>query len=219
MSAQVATMTHPEADIQYNRPEESNALSYGYVRADHKEFSEAEQRNALCNAGVTDDCLFIDRSASSSPTEYSNVINALHPGDVFFIMSLDMLGITYDEIIAQWQYLTHVKQANMVVLNIPLLDTRKIRQDALHYPLVDLVLQMLAYASSREREGIRQRQREGILAAKERGVRFGRPPKPIPPQFERLLAQWKRHEISSRKAAQQLGVAQETFLRWSRKYG
>lgn len=192
---------------------------YGYVRVSSRDRNEEEQLNALRAAGIDDDNIFMDTAASGDiiETEYMNLMKQLRRGDTMMIKSLDRLGRSYDEVITQWQLLTKVKHIDVVVLDIPLLDTRLRPHQMSDTFMADLVLQFLAYVSLRERESIRQRQHEGIIAAQQRGVRFGRPPKPIPPQFETLLAQWKNKEISSRKAAQQLGVAQETFLRWSRR--
>lgn len=193
---------------------------YGYVRASTREDTEEAQLMALHAAGVPDDCIYMDMgSGQGAETEYEKLLKNLHHGDVLVIPSIERLGLTYDEVIAQWQLLTKTKHVHLVVLDIPLLDTRILPNQMKDSFIADLSLQFLAYVATRERESIRQRQREGILAAKERGVRFGRPPKPIPPQFDSLLAQWKGKEISSRRAAQQLGVAQETFLRWARKRG
>lgn len=193
---------------------------YGYVRTIDPEWSRAERLCALRAAGIPEEHIFHDDLADrdAADAEYRSLLQVLRKGDVLFVASLDQLGRSYDEVITQWQLLTRAKRVDVVVLDIPLLDTRIRPHEMSERYLPDLVSQLLAYVSQRERESIRQRQHEGIIAAQRRGVRFGRPPKPIPPQFETLLAQWKNKEISSRKAAQQLGVAQETFLRWSRKH-
>lgn len=192
---------------------------YGYARVSYRDRNEEEQVVALRTAGVPEDCIYIDTivDLDSAETEYMNLIQSLDKGDTLVIKGLDKLGCSYDEIITQWQLLTKAKHVNLVVLDVPLLDTRIRPHEITDSFIADLVLQFLAYVALRERESIRQRQHEGIVAAQQRGVRFGRPPKPIPPQFETLLGQWKNKEISSRKAAQQLGVAQETFLRWARR--
>lgn len=209
--------THAEHITKVERL--ADGALYGYARVSPMEQSEAEQIASLRAAGVTDDSIYIDIDGDRNghETEYFQMLTSLRRGDILIIGSVGALGKTYDEVIAQWQMLTKVKHVDVVVLDIPLLDTRTRRQKVGDDFIADLTLQFLAYAALREREGMRQRQHEGILAAKQRGVRFGRPPKPIPPEFEDTLARWKNKEISSRKAAQLLGVAQETFLRWSRK--
>lgn len=195
---------------------------YGYVRASSRDETEEAQEMALRTAGVAEERIFsdlCDATGGVSRDGYHCLLRTIQEGDVLIIPSIERLGATYDEVIAQWQLLTRTRGVRVVVLDIPLLDTRITSSQIKDDFIAELALQFLAYVATRERESIRQRQREGILAAKERGVRFGRPPKPIPPQFDALLAQWKNKGISSRKAAQQLGVAQETFLRWARKKG
>lgn len=209
----------PAPDLQHAEDMyPSVGISYGYIRVSTSDRNEDEQLDALRAVGVHDDCIFIDNAPTSLvATEYMALLQRLNPSDRLIIKSLDKLGSTYEEIIAQWHMLSNIKQVQVAVLDIPNLDTGVPACRINEAFLSEMVLQFLAYVSSRERESIRQRQHEGIIAAQQRGVRFGRPPKPIPPQFDTLLAQWKGKEISSRKAAQQLGVAQETFLRWSRK--
>lgn len=195
------------------------AASYGYVRVSSRERDEEEQLSALYAAGVPEESIFMDIYPLQNPaeSEFAQLVGALREGDCLYIKGLDNFGNCYEDVITQWHFLCKIKKVSVIVLDIPLLDTRTQLASANEGFLCDLVMQFLSYVSKRERESIRQRQHEGILAAQQRGVRFGRPPKPIPPQFEALLQQWKNREISSRKAAQQLGVAQETFLRWSRK--
>ena len=221
-----AQITHMDSPIVEPLQEELYAsqgvpVLYGYIRAIGSDAELNAQMDALRQAGVPDNCIFAEQVSRTCEdfVEYAHMLRLLQEDDVVVLPSLDRLGIGYDEIISQWQILTYVKKVRVVVLDIPALDMRKVDDPYTQDLLAKVTLHFLAYAATREREGIRQRQHEGILAAKDRGVRFGRPPKPIPPQFETLLAQWKNREISSRKAAQQLGVAQETFLRWARKKG
>lgn len=135
------------------------------------------------------------------------------------MQSIDRLGRNYDEILRQWRLITKEKRADIVVLDMPLLDTRQTGRDLTGTFVADLVLQILSYVAQTEREKIRQRQKEGIAAARLRGVRFGRPRKAVPPGFARVNAQWQSGQISSRQAAQALHVAQDTFLRWARETG
>lgn len=131
------------------------------------------------------------------------------------VKSIDRLGRNYDEILEQWRYITKTKKADIVVLDMPLLDTRQTGKNLTGTFIADLVLQILSYVAQTERENIRQRQKEGIAAAKLRGVQFGRPRKDVPSDFYLLKSQWLNGQISSRGAAKILGISQNTFLRWS----
>ena len=146
--------------------------------------------------------------------QYKRLLRKLKRGDILVIKSIDRLGRNYEEILNQWRIITKEKQADIVVLDMPLLDTRQIGRDLTGTFVADLVLQILSYVAQTERENIRQRQMEGIAAAKLRGVQFGRPRKPVPENFFDLKERWERKEISSRKAAKELHIAQDTFLRW-----
>lgn len=148
--------------------------------------------------------------------QYHRLMKKLKQGDVVVILSIDRLGRNYDEIQNQWRIITKEKQADIVVLDMPLLDTRKSQNNDLTGTFIaDLVLQILAYVAQIERENIKQRQKEGIHAAKCRGVQFGRPRKNIPDNFDDVKGKWEKSEINSRQAAQILGISQNTFLRWS----
>ena len=138
----------------------------------------------------------------------------IKPGDTLVIKSIDRLGRNYEEILEQWRTITRDKKAAIVVLDMPLLDTRQGR-DLTGTLIADIVLQLLSYVAQTEREFIRQRQAEGIAAAKARGVHMGRAPMEIPEEFTPVYDQWKRGEISGRGAAKKLGVAQHTFTKWA----
>ena len=131
------------------------------------------------------------------------------------VKSIDRLGRNYEEILEQWRVITKEKRADIVVLDMPLLDTRQTGRDLTGTFVADLVLQILSYVAQTERENIRQRQMEGIAAAKLRGVRFGRPRKPVPAAFYRLKDDWENKRTASRQAARELGISQDTFLRWA----
>ena len=130
------------------------------------------------------------------------------------IKSIDRLGRNYEEILNQWRIITQEKRVDIVVLDMPLLDTRQTGRDLTGTFVADLVLQILSYVAQTERENIRQRQMEGIAAAKLRGVQFGRPRKPVPENFFDLKERWEKREIASRQVAMELHIAQDTFLRW-----
>lgn len=146
--------------------------------------------------------------------QYRKLLRKIRPGDIVVIKSIDRLGRNYEEILMQWRIITKEKQVDVVVLDMPLLDTRKSGNDLTGTFVADLVLQILSYVAQTERENIHQRQKEGIAAAKLRGVRFGRPRKPILEGFWQLKVDWENKKITSREAAQQLSIAQDTFLRW-----
>lgn len=189
---------------------------YGYVRVSTREQNEDRQLLALKAFPVPEANIFMDKLSGKdfNRPKYRSLIRKIKPGDILVIKSIDRLGRNYEEILEQWRLITKGKRANIVVLDMPLLDTRQTGKDLTGIFVADLVLQILSYVAQTERENTRQRQREGIAAAKLRGVRFGRPRKEVPADFRRLKAEWENRKISSREAAKQLGVAQDTFLRW-----
>lgn len=192
---------------------------YGYVRVSTKEQCEDRQLIALKEFPVPESNVYMDKLSGKdfNRPRYKSLMRRLKAGDTLVIKSIDRLGRNYEEILEQWRIITKEKQANVVVLDMPLLDTRQTGKDLTGTFVADLVLQILSYVAQTERENIRQRQMEGIAAAKLRGVRFGRPRKAVPPEFARLRESWKNGKISSREAARSLGVSQDTFLRWTRE--
>lgn len=191
---------------------------YGYVRVSSKDQCEDRQLLALKEFGVVERNIYTDKISGKNfnRPQYYRLMKKLKQGDVVVILSIDRLGRNYDEIQNQWRIITKEKQADIVVLDMPLLDTRKSQNNDLTGTFIaDLVLQILAYVAQIERENIKQRQKEGIHAAKCRGVQFGRPRKNIPDNFDDVKGKWEKSEINSRQAAQILGISQNTFLRWS----
>ena len=190
---------------------------YGYVRVSTKEQNEDRQLIALQEFPVPEKNVYMDKLSGKdfNRPQYRKLLKKLRPGDLLVVKSIDRLGRNYEEILLQWRIITKEKQADMVVLDMPLLDTRKSGNDLTGTFVADLVLQILSYVAQTERENIHQRQMEGIAAAKLRGVRFGRPRKPVPEQFWKLKQAWENKKITSREAAQQLSIAQDTFLRWA----
>lgn len=191
---------------------------YGYVRVSSKDQCEDRQLLALKEFGVVERNIYTDKISGKNfnRAQYHRLMKKLKQGDVVVILSIDRLGRNYDEIQNQWRIITKEKQADIVVLDMPLLDTRKSQNNDLTGTFIaDLVLQILAYVAQIERENIKQRQKEGIHAAKCRGVQFGRPRKNIPDNFDDVKGKWEKSEINSRQAAQILGISQNTFLRWS----
>ena len=189
---------------------------YGYIRVSTKEQNGDRQLLALKEFPVPETNIFIDKLSGKdfNRPQYLRLIRKIKPGDILVVKSIDRLGRNYEEILDQWRLITKEKRADIVVLDMPLLDTRQTGKDLTGIFVADLVLQILSYVAQTERENIRQRQKEGIAAAKLRGVRFGRPRKEIPGEFQRLKTEWENKEISSREAAKRLGIAQDTFLRW-----
>ena len=191
-------------------------MEYGYARVSTKEQNELRQLIALREFGLTDRAIFVDKQSGKDfdRRSYQRLLRKLKDGDTLVIKSIDRLGRNYEEILEQWRIITREKTAAIVVLDMPLLDTRQGR-DLTGTLIADIVLQLLSYVAQTEREFIRQRQAEGIAAAKARGVHMGRAPMEIPEDFAPVYDQWKRGEISGRGAARMLGVAQHTFTKWA----
>lgn len=189
---------------------------YGYIRVSTKEQNEDRQLIALREFPVLVNNIYMDKLSGKdfNRPQYRKLLRKIRPGDIVVIKSIDRLGRNYEEILLQWRIITKEKQVDVVVLDMPLLDTRKSGNDLTGTFVADLVLQILSYVAQTERENIHQRQKEGIAAAKLRGVRFGRPREPIPEEFWQLKVDWENKKITSREAAQQLSIAQDTFLRW-----
>ena len=189
---------------------------YGYVRVSSIGQNEDRQLMILSDCGIPAKNIYTDKESGKNfdRPQYKKLIKRLRSGDLLYLLSIDRLGRNYEEIQNQWRIITKEKRANIVVIDMPLLDTRQKSNDLTGTFIADLVLQILSYVAQTERENIRQRQREGIAAAKQKGVRFGRPKKPIPSTFPQYKAQWETGRISSREAARQLSVSQDTFLRW-----
>lgn len=185
---------------------------YGYMRVSTNEQNEDRQRVALLEQGVPAESLFLDKLSGKDfeRPQYKRLVRKLRPGDVVYIKSIDRLGRNYHEIIDQWRIITKDKQADVVVVDMPLLDTR-IGKDLLGTFLADMVLQLLSFVAENERSNIRSRQAEGIAAAKARGVRFGRPPKPLPPEFPDVMTRWKAGEMTAKEAALELQMPLATF--------
>ena len=190
-------------------------MEYGYVRVSTKEQNEQRQMIALRDFGIEEKQIYMDKQSGKDfeRAKYKKLLRKLKNGDTLVVKSIDRLGRNYDEILEQWRIITKEKQVAIVVLDMPLLDTRQNR-DLTGTLIADIVLQLLSYVAQTEREFIRQRQAEGIAAAKENGVRFGRRPMERPVEYEKLKIQWEQEEISARAAAKQLGITHRTFLKW-----
>ena len=190
---------------------------YGYARVSSKDQNEDWQVDALKNFGVAPEKIFIDRQSGKdfNRPQYQKLLRGLEAEDVFVVKSIDRLGRNYAEILEQWRVLTKEKGVAIVVLDMPLLDTRN-KKDFLGTLIADLTLQIMSAFAQIERDFIRQRQSEGIAAAKARGIKFGRPPLKRPENYSVVRDEWRFGKISIRQAAKILGVNPQTFLKWTR---
>ena len=193
-------------------------MDYGYARVSTKEQNEQRQLVALQGFGVGEKQIFVDKQSGKDfeRTQYKRLGRRLKSGDTLVIKSIDRLGRNYEEILEQWRLLTKEKSVAIVVLDMPLLDTRQSR-DLTGTLIADIVLQLLSYVAQTERELIRQRQAEGIAAAKARGVHFGRRPMERPARFGEIKRRWENGDISARQAAESLEITHRTFLLWARQ--
>ena len=193
-------------------------MEYGYVRVSTRGQNEQRQVVALKEYGIAEKRIYMDKQSGKDfeRPNYKRLIRKIKNGDTLVIKSIDRLGRNYDEILEQWRIITKEKQAAIVVLDMPLLDTKQNR-DLTGTLIADIVLQLLSYVAQTEREFIRQRQAEGIAAAKARGVKFGRQAMERPLEYETIKVKWQHKELSARAAAKQLGITHGTFLRWIRE--
>ena len=189
---------------------------YGYVRVSTKEQNLDRQLLAMREFGVLEKQIYQDKLSGKDfeRPSYRRLLKKLKPGDTLVIKSIDRLGRNYDEILEQWRIITKEKGAAVVVLDMPLLDTRQGR-DLTGTLIADIVLQLLSYVAQTERDFIRQRQAEGIAAAKARGKHLGRRPKEKPDDYPAVYELWYSGEVSARSAASRLGVNHKTFLKWA----
>ena len=192
---------------------------YGYVRVSSQEQNEDRQLIAMAEAGVARGNIFMDKQSGKDfeRPNYKKLIKRLRLGDTLIIKSIDRLGRNYEEIQNQWRIITKEKKVDIVVIDMPLLDTRR-DKNLLGTFISDLVLQLLSFISENERTTIRQRQAEGIAAAKKRGVRFGRPTKEAPPDFDELIAKWQKKEMPLDEILRQYGMSESTFYRFCKTY-
>ena len=186
--------------------------TYGYIRVSTREQNEDRQLIALREMSIPEQNIFMDKQSGKdfNRPQYKKLIRKLKPDDLLYIKSIDRLGRNYEEIQNQWRILTKEKRIDIVVLDMPLLDTRR-GKDLMGTFLSDIVLQVLSFVAENERTNIRQRQREGIAAAKARGVRFGRPPRPLPENYHSAYQRWKAGAITGTAAAKECGMPLSTF--------
>ena len=192
--------------------EAGNIAVYGYIRVSTKEQNEDRQLVALHELNIPEKNIFMDKQSGKdfARPQYKRLVRRMKKDDLLYIKSIDRLGRNYGEILEQWRILTKEKGIDIVVLDMPLLDTRR-GKDLMGTFLSDIVLQVLSFVAENERVNIRQRQAEGIAAAKARGVRFGRPPRPLPENFHNAYQRWKAKKITGTAAARECGMALSTF--------
>ena len=192
---------------------------YGYIRVSSREQNEDRQKIAMKEAGVPEKNIFSDQQSGKdfNRPQYQKLLRRLHRDDVLYIKSIDRLGRNYSEILEQWRVLTKERGIDIVVLDMPILDTR-LGKDLMGTFLSDVVLQVLSFVAENERTSIRQRQAEGILAAKARGVKFGRPPVPLPENFYEVHSAWRNQKMTLKEAACACGMPVGTFYGKARKF-
>lgn len=193
---------------------------YAYIRVSTKEQNIDRQVEAMKDIGIEKNKMFIDKQSGKDfdRKNYKRMLRSLHPGDEVYIKSIDHLGRDYEEIIERWRMLTKDKDVDVIVLDLPLLDTRNKINGLTGKFTADLVLQILSYVAQIERENIRQRQAEGIQVAKQRGVKFGRPLKELPENFDSIYELWEKNLISLREAGRMLEISHTTFQRLAKRY-
>lgn len=192
---------------------------YGYVRVSSRDQNEERQMIALRGAGVSEKNIYLDKQSGKDfdRLQYKRLLKKLKRNDLLCVKSIDRLGRNYDEILLQWRLLTKERGVDIAVLDMPLLDTRR-GKDLMGTFLSDIVLQVLSFVAENERANIRQRQAEGIAAAMARGVRFGRPPQPLPANFPDIYRRWRQGEITGTAAANACGMPLASFRYRARRF-
>ena len=192
---------------------------YGYVRVSSREQNEDRQIIAMKEHQIPEKNIYIDKQSGKDfcRPEYRRLMKKVKPDDLIYIKSIDRLGRNYTEIIEQWKIITKDKKVDIYVIDNPLLDTRR-GKDLMGTFLSDVVLSVLSYVAENERDNIKQRQAEGIAAAKKRGVIFGRPVKTPPEDFKKIIGRWKKGELKINEAARLCDMSESTFYRRLREY-
>lgn len=187
---------------------------YGYARVSSTDQNEERQLLALRARNVPERNIFVDKQSGKDflRPQYKQLARRLREGDLLYVLSIDRLGRNYEEIQQQWRYLTKEIGIDIVVIDMPLLDTRQ-GKDLMGTFIADLVLQILSFVAQSERENIKKRQAEGIAAAMERGVRFGRPEKPLPDDFSKLVYRWEIGALPFGELIRRCGMSEATFYR------
>ena len=192
---------------------------YGYIRVSSKDQKEDRQQIALKEVGVERQNIYVDKQSGKdfNRPQYKKMLRKLKKDDLLYIKSIDRLGRNYEEILQQWRILTKEKGVDIVVLDMPLLDTRR-GKNLMGTFLSDIVLQVLSFVAENERTNIKQRQAEGIAAAKAQGIKFGRPPLPLPDNFYEIHKAWRSKKITLKQAAEACNMPVGTFYGKARKF-
>ena len=192
---------------------------YGYIRVSSADQNEDRQRIAFDAKGVPNQNIFMDKQSGKDfdRPQYKKLVCKLKPGDTVYVLSIDRLGRNYKDVQEQWRIITKEKGADICVIDMPLLDTRTAK-DLMGTFIADLVLQILSFVAENERVNIKKRQEQGIAAAKARGVRFGRPSRPLPENYHSVYQRWRAGKITGSAAAKECGMALSTFLYKSEIY-
>ena len=185
---------------------------YGYIRVSSKDQKEDRQQIALKEVGVERQNIYVDKQSGKdfNRPQYKKMLRKLIKDDLLYIKSIDRLGRNYEEILQQWRILTKEKGVDIVVLDMPLLDTRR-GKDLMGTSLSDIVLQVLSFVAENERTNIKQRQAEEIAAAKAQGIKFGRPPLPLPDNFYEVHKAWRSKKVTLKQAAEACNMPVGTF--------
>ncbi len=188
-------------------------MVYGYIRVSTREQNEDRQFIALKEYNVAEGNIYMDKESGKdfNRRQYKKVMKKLKEDDLLIVKSIDRLGRNYEEIIEQWRYITKTKKADIMVIDMPILDTRR-GKDLMGTFLSDIVLQVLSFVAENERDNLKQRQAEGIAAAKARGVKFGRPIRSLPPNFYDVHKKWRNGEITLKQAAAECNLPPSTFF-------
>lgn len=192
---------------------------YGYIRVSSKEQNDDRQVIALSGEDIPAENIFTDKQSGKDfkRPSYRKLVRKMKKDDILYIKSIDRLGRNYSEILDQWRILTKEKEVDIVVLDMPLLDTRR-GKDLVGTFLSDIVLQLLSFVAENERVNIRQRQAEGIAAAKAKGVKLGRPPLPLPENFYEVHKAWRNGKLTLQQAADMCGLPKGTFYCKAKKF-
>lgn len=219
-NAIIAAANEPHATKERkNNKNRSHHIRYGYARVSSREQNTNRQLVALKNAGVEGSNVFIDKQSGKDfdRPQYRKLLRKLKPGDELFVMSIDRLGRNYEEILNQWNLLTENKRVNIIVIDMPLLDTRQRIDGLTGLFLSNIVLQILSYVAQVERENIRKRQAEGIAVAKANGVQFGRKSIEKPKDFMEQVTEMQKQGLSRINIAKRFGVSRSLFYKWLRE--
>lgn len=188
-------------------------MDYGYIRVSTREQNEDRQLIALKEYNISEKNIFMDKQSGKdfNRKQYKRLLKRIKENDVIIVKSIDRLGRNYEEIIEQWRYITKIKKADIMVIDMPILDTRR-GKDLMGTFLSDIVLQVLSFVAENERDNIRQRQAEGIAAAKAKGIKFGRPMIALPPNFYDVHRRWRNKELTLKQAAAECHLPATTFF-------